>query len=182
MKVKMLLLIGLFLYGCGEVAITGKNDFAGKKEEPGLVKNRQFGNDGYRVEFLPGYASMLAARKGGNSKKKEDDAENFYYFKFNLSSTVFKNDKELMQYMNYNMQQDFVLLLRGDSVSCVFYQPIPKGFGNSLEFLVAFEPGKDEGPGEPMEFIFKDHVVRNEPIVFPYTSKDFAKKDNKKAE
>lgn len=183
MKIKMLLVVGLFVYGCGEVAITGKVKLSGKEDEPGLVKNRQFDNAGYRVEFLPGYAAMLAARKGGNQDKKDDEAGNFYYFKFNLRSAVFEKDKELVKYMNYNMQQNFVLLLRGDSISCVFYQAIPKGFGNTQEFLVAFELEKDDHrPDEPLEFIFNDHVVRNESIVFPYTSKDFAKKDNKKAE
>jgi hypothetical protein len=167
MKVKILLVFGLFLYGCGEVAITGKEKLSVKKEEVGLVKSRQLQGVEYRVQFLPGY----------------QETKSFYYFKFNIKTATIEKDKELLQYMNYQMQQDFVLRLRGDSILSVFYQPVPKAFGNNYEYLVAFEHGTaNDQPFEEMEFIFDDHVISNKPIVFPYTSKDFAKNDNKKAE
>jgi hypothetical protein len=160
----------VLLFACHEPAVV---NVTGRAEpEVGMVKTRMREDVTYRVEFLPAYQKMLSAKTGVANDSS------FSYFRFNVKAARLDKEKELVEYMNYQMQMDFTLKIGADSIPCVFYQAIPKGLGGELEFLVAFE----SRAVPDMEFVFNDRALRNEQFVFTYTVKDFEKTDNKKAE
>lgn len=164
MRLTTAVLLCVLLSACGE---QGAVKIAGKAApESGMVKTLVKDDVTYRVEYLPAYQKMLAAKTGAVNDSS------FCYFRFNIKSARFEKEKEMVEYMNYRMQQDFTLKVAADSIPCVFYQAIPRGFGGEYEFLVAFE----NGPATVMQFVYTDRVLKNEQFVFPYTSKDFEKK------
>lgn len=164
MRLTIAFVLSLIVIACHEPAVV---KITGKPEpETGMVKTRVRDDVSYRVEFLPKYQKMLAAKTGGLNDSS------FCYFRFNIKSPRFEKEKEMVEYMNYRMQEDFTLKIGVDSIACVFYQAIPRGFSGEFEFLVAFE----NRPVKEMEFVYNDRVLKNEQFVFPYTEKDFQKK------
>ena len=91
----------------------------------------------------------------------------FIYFnvKFNNPDGSGFN-KEKVLYLNFDMQKDFVLLNKGDSISPVFCQRIENGMKNSFEYIVAFEE-KDTGD-ETVSLIYNDKIFSIGTVAFVY--------------
>lgn len=113
--------------------------------------------DRFLKRIKVGNTEAIAKLQNGDTKPGSND---FIYFnvKFNKTDASSFN-KEKILYLNFDMQNDFVLLKDRDSISPAFCQRIENGMKNNFEYIIAFE---------------KDNVVKEKTISLIYKDKIFS--------
>ena len=124
------------------------------------------------TKFLPASYRSLMSGYDAMPDKKEDP---FYYFniKFNKKPGD-KPEKEKVMYLNFDMQNDFVLLVNDrDSIAPVICQKIENGIAGCYEYMVVFEKGKDEW--KDFTLVYHDKIFSIGTVSFVYNEKDILK-------
>lgn len=111
-----------------------------------------------------------------DSTRTDTAGSGYYYFnvRFDREGGV-KPEKEKIAYLNFDMQQDFVMKpANGDSVKPAICQKIENGKGGSYEYMVAFEK---TGSREVEDFtvFYTDKIFGTGTIAFVYSQKDIKK-------
>ena len=141
-------------------------------DDPGnkITQEITIGNVNVVTRFLPkSYRSLV---------NKEDSAankESFYYFdvKFNKKDGD-KPAKEKMLYLNFDMQNDFVLLVNNrDSIAPVICQKIENGITHSYEYILVFEKGDNEW--KDFTLYYHDKIFSIGTVAFVYNEKNILK-------
>jgi hypothetical protein len=130
------------------------------------------GDVGIITKFLPAsYRSLMGEEKDSIKGNKEQ----FYYFnvKFNRRATE-KPAKEKLLYLNFDMQNDFVLLVNDrDSVPPAICQKIENGTTGSYEYMIVFEKGEEEWKN--FTLFYHDKIFSIGTVSFVYNEKDILK-------
>lgn len=73
--------------------------------------------------------------------------------------------KEQLLYLNFDMQQDFTLVVQQDTVAAGFCQRIENGRKNSYEYIVAFEDDRLIQPKDYM-LLYQDKIFGVGTVAF----------------
>ncbi len=108
--------------------------------------------------------------------KPDTSEEKYYYFNIRFDKNVGdKLEKEKMLYLNFDMQNDFVMLRNADSVPAAICQKIENGKGGSFEYIVAFEKGTGKHQGDDFTVFYNDKIFGIGSVAFVYRKKDIEK-------
>lgn len=106
--------------------------------------------------------------------------EGFHYFDIRFEKAAGdKPSKEKILYLDFDMQQDFVLLQGADSVKPSFCQRIENGTPGSYQYMLVFEK-KQTGDNEDFSVVYKDKIFSIGNINFVYNKEDIKKIPNLK--
>lgn len=112
-------------------------------------------------------------------KLKKDtatDTDGYRYFKVVLEKPADgKFDKEKIMYLNFDIQNDFVLVEKGDSLMPTICQRIENGRAGSYEYLVVFSKSRPEEHDEEFTLIYKDKIFSTGVLAFVYKKEDIKK-------
>lgn len=106
----------------------------------------------------------------------KDSVDGYYYFdiKFQKQETT-KPDKEKTMYLNFAMQQDFILAIGRDSVIPSICQKIENGMAGSYQYTLAFDKrGKDMNK-EDLALVYRDKIFGIGMLAFVYKQSDIRK-------
>jgi hypothetical protein len=136
-----------------------------------ITQRITIGDVGIVTRLLPSsYRSLMTKEKDSTINKEE-----FCYFdvKFNRKATD-KQGKEKFLYLNFDMQNDFVLLINNrDSIAPVICQKIENGVTNSYEYMVVFEKGDQDW--KDFTLYYHDKIFNIGTVAFVYNEKDILK-------
>jgi len=131
------------------------------------------GDVGVVTKFLPAsYRSLMNKQDDAMPDSKEDP---FYYFnvKFNKKPGD-KPEKEKLMYLNFDIQNDFVLLVNNrDSIAPAICQKIENGIAGCYEYIVVFE--KEKGEWKDFALVYHDKIFSIGTVAFVYNEKDILK-------
>lgn len=123
------------------------------------------------IKWLP-----LKYRQFRKIKSAEDSSmasnDDFYFFdvRFDKSKGE-KPSREKLLYLNFDMQDDFVLLAGADSVAPAICQKIENGVSGSYQYLLAFEKLR-QTQEEDFSVFYKDKIFGIGTMAFVYLQKD----------
>jgi hypothetical protein len=168
----MIFVISLYMSACSQIG--KEQSLKAFVDDPGnkITQVITVGDVGVVSRFLPdSYRSLIEEKKDPISNGNKG----FYYFniKFNKKVTD-KPDKEKMMYLNFDMQNDFVLVTgKKDSVMPAICQKIENGIKGSYEYMLAFE--KKENDGGDFTLLYNDNIFSIGTVAFVYNEKDILK-------
>jgi hypothetical protein len=134
-----------------------------------ITQKIMIGDVGIVTKFLPApYRLLMNSRKDSVG----EDREKFYYFDVKLNKTMGeKPAKEKLLYLNFDMQNDFVLLVNDrDSIMPAICQKIENGIAGSYEYMVAFEKGGEEWKN--FTLFYNDKIFGIGTVAFVFNEKD----------
>lgn len=125
------------------------------------------------VKWLPAAYRNLGKEMSG-ADEPDNDAAGLCFFDVRFDKTKGeKPEKEKLQYLDFDIQKDFVLLEGKDSILPVICQKIENGIGGSYQYLLAFEKtGRDL---QDFSVIYNDKVFGIGTLAFVYTQQDIQK-------
>ena len=124
------------------------------------------------------YRKLLRQGKDNYDISKED--ESYYYFNVKFEKlTDEKPTKEKLLYLDFDIQQDFKLLVNADSILPSMCQKIENGLNSSYEYLVAFEKPRSEQ--QDFSLIYTDKIFGIGILAFIYSTKDLLRIPTPKA-
>ena len=126
------------------------------------------------TKFLPvSYRSLIGNKQ--DSIVQEDDR--FYYFNVKFDKKAGdKPAKEKVLYLNFDMQNDFVLLVNDlDSIAPAICQKIENGIAGSYEYMVVFEKQNGEELSKDMTLFYHDKIFSIGTVAFVFNGKDIKK-------
>lgn len=143
-------------------------------EEPAnkITQKITIGDVGIVTRFMPKSYRFLMKRE---KDSMQDSGEQFYYFdvKFSKKMTE-KIAKEKLLYLNFDMQNDFVLHANNrDSIMPSICQKIENGVADSYEYIVVFEKGKREW--KDFTLYYHDEIFNIGTVAFVYNQQDILK-------
>ncbi len=124
------------------------------------------------TRFLPASYRSLMNEEKDTMPGNED---RFYYFdvKFNKNPAD-KPAKEKLLYLNFDMQNDFVLWVNNrDSIAPSICQKIENGTAGSYEYMVVFERG--DAAWKSFTLFYHDKIFNIGTLSFVYNEKDILK-------
>jgi hypothetical protein len=100
----------------------------------------------------------------------------YYYFNMRFDKSVGdKPDKQKTLYLDFDMQNDFVMLVNNDSVPAAICQKIENGRAGSYEYLLAFEKRNRKKEEEDFTVFYHDKIFGIGTIAFVYKQEDIKK-------
>lgn len=125
------------------------------------------------IKWLPKQFRQMINNSDDHTGEKEQD-NGLYYFDVKFEKIIGeKLAKEKMMYLNFDIQQDFVLLSGSDSILPAICQKIENGIGGSYEYMLAFE--KPAGAEEDFTVIYNDKIFSIGTVAFVYDQNDIKK-------
>lgn len=104
---------------------------------------------------------------------KTDGGGEYYYFNIRFDKSVGdKPDQQKILYLNFDMQNDFVMLVNNDSVPAAICQKIENGRPGSYEYLLAFEKDNKQRDEEDFTVFYHDKIFGMGTIAFVYKQID----------
>jgi hypothetical protein len=165
--------IGLFsIAGCKELPIEQQLKVFMEDPDNKIKQSITIGDVGIVTKFLPASYRSLMSKNNAIPDSKVDP---FYYFnvKFNKKPGD-KPEKEKLMYLNFDMQNDFVLLVNNrDSIAPAICQKIENGIAGCYEYMVVFEKGKDEW--KDFTLVYHDKMFSIGTVSFVFNEKDILK-------
>ncbi len=132
--------------------------FAWKEKKPTYSNSTQVVREGPVVmsaKYLPRNYLQAVDEKRNIEKS---DYEYMYYFDFELNvGDDMQLGKNKVTYMNFDIQNDFMLTVGKELLSPVICQKIEKGFSSSYKYIVVFE-NKQMKENEKLVFTYKDKI------------------------
>ena len=131
-----------------------------------IVQRIKVGNIQASLKWLPAEYRSLLNQKGNNAQY--DDS--LYYFNAVIDKTdQSKPDEHKTIYLDFDMQQDFVMFSGTDSIAPLICQKVENGITNSYEYILAFDP-----PERNKDFtvFYNDKVFGIGTVAFVFTQKD----------
>ena len=172
MTIRILVMVLLFILACKQKSPEEKLKNFVDDPDNNITQKITVGDVGVVTKFLPAsYRSLMGEEKDSI----QDNKERFYYFdvKFNKETTD-KLAKEKLLYLNFDMQNDFVLLANNrDSVAPAICQKIENGTAGSYEYMVVFEKGEEEWKN--FMLFYHDKIFSIGTVSFVYNEKDILK-------
>lgn len=99
-----------------------------------------------------------------------------YYFDAKFEKTAGEKPvKEKLLYLNFDMQNDFVLLLGKDSIAPAICQKIENGIPGSYQYMLAFESQGKEIGNNDFTVIYNDKIFGIGTVAFVYNQDDIKK-------
>lgn len=130
-----------------------------------IVQSLQIRNTKVIAKVLPyDYRSM--------SQKDTDPDDHYTYFNVKIEANREKPSKEKLLYLDFDIQNDFLLLRGHDSIPAVICQRIVNGKADSYEYLLAFD---NEHSKEDFTLFYKDKSFGIGTIAFVYKQEDLLK-------
>jgi hypothetical protein len=100
----------------------------------------------------------------------------YYYFNIRFDKSVGdKPDKQKTLYLNFDMQNDFVMLVNNDSVPAAICQKIENGRAGSYEYQLAFEKRNRKREEEDFTVFYHDKIFGMGTIAFVYKQEEIKK-------
>lgn len=127
------------------------------------------------VKWLsPDYQKLKSEVEGMDSVATAD--KGFYYFDVRFDKVKGdKPSKEKLLYLDFDMQNDFVLLQGKDSIQPAICQKIENGVPGSYQYMLVFEK-KDKGSDDQdFALIYRDKVFATGILAFVYKQEDIRK-------
>lgn len=126
------------------------------------------------MKWQPETYRRIVYARGKYDKDSPVGDDGLYYFnaKFDKEKGE-KPPKEKILYLDFDMQQDFVLLNGKDSIAPVFCQKIENGIGGSYEYILAFE--KPANAIGDFSVIYNDKIFGIGTVAFVYKNEDIMK-------
>lgn len=122
------------------------------------------------TKFLPpSYRSLMSEKKDSMN----NPGDGYYYFdvKFNKNTTE-KPSKESLLYLNFDMQNDFTLLVNNhDSIAPSICQRIENGIAGDHEYIVAFEK-QENSKWKDFTLVYNDKIFSIGTVAFVYNEMD----------
>ena len=123
------------------------------------------------AQYLPAEFNSIIQKERSHSDTPDDD---YQYFQFNIKYPATRTlDKSKVDYSNFDIAEDFMLVSGNDSAKAVFCQKIPDGIGNSLHYMMAFDKPKNLDK-EDLKLVYADKIFGTGDILFLYLNKDLA--------
>jgi len=172
MKMEKLLILVVLIIMSACSAKSNEQQLKSYVDDPDnkITQQITIGNVNVTTRYLPGmYRSLM---NKGDSVEKDDG---FYYFnvKFNRNEAG-KLPTEKTMYLNFDMQNDFVLLANNrDSIMPAICQKIENGKSDSYEYMVVFE--KMNNDIRDFTLYYHDKIFSIGTVSFVYNEKDILK-------
>ena len=131
----------------------------------------------WAVQYLPTAFHIMRAQKsnpGLTAAQKDSVAEQyypFYYFRTSVKGDQSVLTKEKLQYLNYGMEHDFVMVMGIDTILPYMSQAIATGNASANEFMLVF-PRIDTTAALPLKIVFNDHVYGSGQTYCVFNSND----------
>lgn len=127
------------------------------------------------MKWIPQEYHILMNKKSGHLA--DSAVQNgLYYFDAKFERTTGeKPTKEKSLYLNFDMQNDFVLLLGKDSIAPGICQKIENGIPGSYQYMLAFESQGKEIDKNDFTVIYNDKIFGIGTIAFVYNQDDIKK-------
>jgi len=134
--------------------------------ENNITQKIKIGNVTTTVKWMPaGYRRMI------DSLAEIDD---YNYFNIKFDKTDENNPaKEKVMYLDFDMQNDFVIVTGKDSILPAICQRIQNGHSGSYEYMAAFEKTKNDK--EDFTVVYKDKIFGIGTVAFVYRQADINK-------
>lgn len=116
--------------------------------------------------------SKLLPYEYRNLNKNNTAEDHYTYFNIKIVSTKEKPAKEKLLYLDFDMQHDFLLLPRHDSIAPAICQRIENGKAGSYEYIIAFNT---EQSRTDFTLFYKDKMFGIGTVAFVYAQKDILK-------
>lgn len=123
------------------------------------------------VKLLPAEYRRLK-NKFIDKDSEESNNDHYYFFDVRFDNT--KNDKlskEKLMYMDFDIQNDFVLLGGRDSIMPAICQKIENGSAGSNQYMLVFEK-KNQPVQQDLAVIYKDKIFGIGTLAFIYKQND----------
>ncbi len=139
-----------------------------------IVQSIQLGEVRATAKWLPDHFQNGSTDNTPlNSKERIED---YCYFNVKIEkSSIEKPAREKIMYLNFDMQNDFVVLCGGDSISPVICQKVETGIPGRFEYLVAFRNSNSQLSKNDFTLYYKDKIFGLGVIAFVYSQKDIRK-------
>lgn len=131
----------------------------------------------WTAQYLPTAFHVMRASKTNAhlTNAQKDSIANlyypFYYFRASVAGTPVSSTKEILQYMSYGMERDFVMVVDADTIAPYFSQAIATGNSNAHEYILAF-PRIDTTAALPVKIVFYDQVFGSGQTYCVFNSND----------
>jgi hypothetical protein len=160
----------LLLSACSQKTTEQKYAAYINDPENKIVQKIKIGKVEARMKWIsPDYHQLISR----NRDRVIDDGLCYFNAKFE-NNTAEKPVKEKIIYLDFDMQNDFVLLSGNDSIMPAICQKIENGISGSYEYMLAFEkpPG---GDNKIFSVIYKDKMFGMGTVEFVYDQDDIKK-------
>ena len=171
----ILVFIAAVLIGCKQKTINQRLvDYINNPTNK-ITQKIKIGEVGVEVKWLPYDVRRLMAldRKSADTDFLIDDAYNYFNVKFEKDRNE-KPAREKVLYLDFDMQNDFVLQTKGDSLYPAICQKVENGRSWQYEYIVGFEK-KDTQVKDDFTLVYKDKIFGIGTIAFVYQKKDIQK-------
>lgn len=130
------------------------------------------GDVGVVAKFLPASYRSLVDKREITPGVRNDQ---FYYFNVKFSrKTGDKPAKEKLMYLNFDMQNDFVLLVNNrDSIAPAICQKIENGITDSYEYMIVFEKRGEKW--KDFTLVYNDKIFSIGTVSFVFREKELQK-------
>ena len=172
MKMRIIVMVLLFASACKQKSPEEKLRNFVEDPDNKITQRITVGDVGIITKFLPAsYRSLMNEEK--DSLQHND--ERFYYFDVKFSKyAIDKPAKEKLLYLNFDMQNDFVLLANNrDSIAPAICQKIENGTAGSYEYMVVFEKGEEDW--KDFTLFYHDKIFSIGTVSFVYNENDVMK-------
>jgi hypothetical protein len=127
------------------------------------------------MKWIPQEYYRLINKKNGRFVDSVSQ-DGLYYFDAKFEKTTEeKPTKEKLLYLDFDMQNDFVLLLGKDSIAPGICQKIENGIPGSYQYMLAFESRGKEISNDDFTVIYNDKIFGIGTIAFVYNQDDIKK-------
>ncbi len=127
------------------------------------------------MKWIPDDYYRLASKRS-NPEVGSEKQNDLYFFDAKFEKTTGEKPvKEKLLYLDFDMQNDFVLLLGKDSVAPAICQKIENGISGSYEYMLAFEKPPVQEEKDGFTVIYNDKIFGIGTIAFVYNKDDIKK-------
>jgi len=171
---KWVLVIILFT-GCkAKMSERGYSDYINDPENK-ITQKIKIGEVQASMKWIPPEYHLLVSKKNGRVADSSAQ-DGLYYFDAKFEKTTGEKPvKDKLLYLDFDMQNDFVLLLGKDSVAPSICQKIENGISGSYEYMLAFESKGKEKDKNDFTVIYNDKIFGIGTIAFVYNQDDIKK-------
>ena len=142
-----------------------------------IVQSIQVGDVKAIAKWLPAQYrnGQFTIDKDNPQSKSNDNSshEDYCYFNVRFERTAIeKPANEKLLYLNFDMQNDFLLFCAGDSLSAAICQKIESGITGRYEYMIAFQDSNEQLRRNDFTLYFKDKIFGVGVIAFVFSQKD----------
>lgn len=139
----------------------------------GITQELHMQANDFRIQYVPADLQVLAD-KGAVSKEERSKYDGYAYFRLSVQNEGFEPQGDTLSYLNFNMGNDLMLVMdKGDTIPCIFYQKIANGNKHRHDFMVVFEePAPHTLDEHDFRFVYADKVFGTNPVSFRFKGKD----------